>query len=101
MIGERLKEAREAKGLTQQQLAERMNLTKQTISNWENNSQNISQDHVIEIARILTCSLDYLYGFSKVMYIGYNKEADYISLNGLNEGFKENIIGLINEYRFK
>lgn len=33
MIGERLKEAREAKGLTQQQLAERMNLTKQTISN--------------------------------------------------------------------
>ena len=85
MIGHRLKAAREAKGLTQQQVAERLSVNRQTVSNWENEGQSISQDHVINLARIYTCSLDYLYGLTNQMYIGYYEEQEVIVLNGLKD----------------
>ena len=36
-IGCKLKQARNEKGLTQEQAAELLNVSRQTISNWENN----------------------------------------------------------------
>lgn len=35
-LGQRIKQARSEKGLTQAQLAEEIHVTRQTISNWEN-----------------------------------------------------------------
>ena len=35
-IGKKLKEARIASGLTQEQVADKINVSRQTISNWEN-----------------------------------------------------------------
>ena len=35
-IGQKLREARQRRGLTQEELAERLRLSRQTISNWEN-----------------------------------------------------------------
>ena len=35
-FGERLKQAREKKGMTQQTLADRLFVTRQTVSRWEN-----------------------------------------------------------------
>ena len=34
-IGQKLREARQRRGLTQEELAERLRLSRQTISNWE------------------------------------------------------------------
>ena len=36
MVGNNIKKVREEKGLTQEQLAERLNVTRQAVSNWEN-----------------------------------------------------------------
>ncbi|MDE5856240.1 MAG: helix-turn-helix domain-containing protein, partial [Anaeroplasmataceae bacterium] len=35
-VGERLKNARVEKGYTQEEIAEKLKVTRQTISNWEN-----------------------------------------------------------------
>lgn len=36
MVGRNIRRFREAKGLTQEQLAERLCVTRQAVSNWEN-----------------------------------------------------------------
>ena len=37
MLNERIRQLREAKNLTQVQLAAKLSVTKQSVSNWENN----------------------------------------------------------------
>lgn len=36
MVGNNIKKAREGRNLTQEQLAEKLNVTRQAVSNWEN-----------------------------------------------------------------
>lgn len=59
-IGDKLVELRKKKGLSQEDLAEKLNVTRQTISKWELNetSPNISQAK--EISRLFNVSLDEL-----------------------------------------
>lgn len=95
MIGQRLKEARERKGLNQKQISIRLGVTIQTVSNWENNSQKMSLDHAISLAKILSCSLDYICGISD--NITPNSYSNMISLDGLSDLAKISIINLINE----
>lgn len=58
----RVKELREAKGLTQVELADEFNVTKQTISAWEKNLQETDFSMLIDIARFFNVSIDYLLG---------------------------------------
>lgn len=59
-IGDKLVELRKKKGLSQEELAEKLNVTRQTISKWKLNqtSPNISQAK--EISRLFNVSLDEL-----------------------------------------
>lgn len=59
-IGDKLVELRKKKGLSQEELAEKLDVTRQTISKWELNetSPNISQAK--EISRLFNVSLDEL-----------------------------------------
>jgi transcriptional regulator with XRE-family HTH domain len=61
-IGERLKKAREAKGLTQSQLAKMLNVSDVTISRYENNTRSPDADMLRRLADILSVSADYLIG---------------------------------------
>ena len=56
----KLKQLRENKKMTQKYLAEKLNVSSQTILNWENGiyEPNISQ--LIELANIFNVSIDYL-----------------------------------------
>lgn len=61
-FGLRVKRLRKLKGLSQSQLAEKLNVTKETISHYENNTQTPSLKTAKSIALILNTSLDYLMG---------------------------------------
>lgn len=59
-LGDRIKEARERNGWTQDKLADETNLSKSFISEVENDKRVPSADNVLKIANALGVSLDYL-----------------------------------------
>ena len=59
-IGDRIKEVREAKGITQDKLATKTGLSKGFISELENGKRGVSSDNLLKIANHLGASLDYL-----------------------------------------
>ena len=65
--GARIKELREAKGLTQEELAKLLNTTKQTISKYEKEIvTNIPSDRIENMAKILDTTPEYILGWEKV-----------------------------------
>lgn len=63
-IGENIKKLRTAKNMTQTELAERINITKATVSSYENNTRMPSYDVLLKIASIFHVTTDNLLGFS-------------------------------------
>ena len=57
-IGKKLKEARINSGLTQEQVAEDIKVTRQTISNWENERSYPDIMNVIDLSNLDSLSLD-------------------------------------------
>lgn len=62
MLSIRLKSARKAKKLTQEDLAKKVNTTKATISNYENDYSTPSNEMLVLLADVLDVSTDYLLG---------------------------------------
>lgn len=62
MFANRLKSLRLSKGLNQVQLAERLGVKKQSISNWENDNIMPSVDMLEKIATYFCVSTDYVLG---------------------------------------
>ncbi|MBO6113949.1 MAG: helix-turn-helix transcriptional regulator [Lachnospiraceae bacterium] len=60
MLGERIKELRLANRLSQVELASALNVTKQSVSNWENDNIQPSVELVKQIAIFFHCSVDFL-----------------------------------------
>lgn len=59
-IGDRVKEVREAKNLTQLQLAEMMEVSEQTIGNIERGAKGTRLANFIKLCEMLEVSADYL-----------------------------------------
>lgn len=57
-IGKQLKAARIASGMTQEEAAEKINMTRQTISNWENEKTYPDIISIIKLSDIYSISLD-------------------------------------------
>lgn len=78
-IGLKIKEARLAAQLTQEQVAESLGVSRQTISNWENNKTYPDIVSVIKISDLYKVSLDHLLkeGEDKTMssYVDYLEES--------------------------
>jgi transcriptional regulator with XRE-family HTH domain len=62
VLNERIKELRVARGLSQVELAEKIGISKQSVSNWENDNIQPSIEMLIKIARTFSVSTDYLLG---------------------------------------
>lgn len=60
MLNDRIRQLREAGGLTQVELARRLSVTKQSVSNWENNNIQPSVEIVVAIADFFGVTVDYL-----------------------------------------
>ncbi len=73
-IGNRLKNARKKIGMTQEQVAEKIGVSRQTISNWENNKSYPDIVSVISLSDLYSVSLDELLKEDKRM-IGFLEES--------------------------
>ena len=62
MFGENLKTLRKQKGFTQEELATRLHVVRQTISKWEKNISVPDADTLIRLAEILEVSVSELLG---------------------------------------
>ena len=62
MFGTRIKYLRQSRELNQVQLADKLGVKKQSISNWENDNIMPSIDMLIKIADFFHVSTDYLLG---------------------------------------
>lgn len=89
MLHERLKQARQLKGLTQEQLAELVHTKKGTISNYENRYSTPSNEMLTSLADILEVSTDYLLGRSGIPKDTYVNEEQIRWIRFGNELIKQ------------
>ena len=75
MFNERIHELRLSLKLNQVEFGKRINVTKQSVCNWENNNIQPSIDMIVRIANAFSVSADYLLGIS---------ERSTIDVSGLN-----------------
>jgi transcriptional regulator with XRE-family HTH domain len=62
MLDERIKKLRTERGLSQIELAQLLHVTKQSVSNWENDNILPSIEMLIKIANCFSVTTDYLLG---------------------------------------
>lgn len=76
-IGKNIKDLRIAKGFTQDQLAEKLFVTRQTVSNYENGKSRPDIDMLAKISEVLDCDVnDIIYGTAT----GNQKKREYTKL---------------------
>lgn len=63
-LANRLAELRKQKGLSQEELADRLQVSRQAVSKWERGEASPDTDNLIELAKIYDISLDELVGLS-------------------------------------
>ena len=66
MLGQRIQELRFGCGWSQVEVAKRLQVTKQTVSNWENGNIQPSIDMLIRLAHLFHVSTDYHLGMEDV-----------------------------------
>lgn len=64
MLCHNIKKLRISRGISQVKLAEKLGVTKQSVSNWENDNIQPSIDMLIKISKFFSVSTDYLLGLS-------------------------------------
>lgn len=62
MLGERISQQRTTRNWSQVDLAKRLGVAKQTISNWENDNIQPSIEMLVRLSRIFGVTTDYLLG---------------------------------------
>ena len=90
MLGARIKELRKEFGLSQVDLASRLEVTKQTISNWENENIQPSIDMLVGLSNVFNVTTDYLLGLDDV---------PRLSIEGLPMSFAAHLAQIIEDFR--
>jgi transcriptional regulator with XRE-family HTH domain len=92
MLSKKIYELRISFGWTQVQLAQKLGVTKQTVSNWENDNIQPSIDMLIKLSKIFNVSADYLLGLTPT---------NSINVDGLPTEFVSHIVQIIDDYKAK
>lgn len=90
MFGQRIYEMRLALGWSQVELAKRLNIAKQTVSNWENENIQPSIEMLVRLAKLFNVTTDYLLGL---------EEIPRLSVEGLPANVVAHLSLLIEDYR--
>ena len=80
-IGKKLKNARVQSGMTQENVAEKINVSRQTISNWENEKSYPDIISVIELSNLYSISLDVLLKGDEKMIEHLEESTDVVKSN--------------------
>ena len=62
MLNQRIRQLRQARSMSQVDLAKRLNVTKQSVSNWENDNIQPSIEMLVKLSAVFSVSTDYLLG---------------------------------------
>ena len=89
-FGLRLKELRDAKGLSQTDVAERLEVTRSTISGYECNTITPSAEQLVKLAVLYNTSLDYMMGIE-------NRSALY--LDDLTESQQKTVMDIVDRLK--
>ena len=92
MFGDVIKELRLSHNLNQVQLANELNVSKQTISNWENNNILPSIEMLVKISRFFSVSTDLLLEL---------ENRDYIEVTGLSKTQLAHVQQIIHDIQTK
>ncbi len=90
MLGQRISEMRLSMGWSQVELAKRLGVAKQTVSNWENENIQPSIEMLVRVARLFNVSADYLLGLDGELRL---------SVQGLPTEVVAHLSLLIEDYR--
>lgn len=90
MLAERIRETRIARGMSQVELAKRLRVTKQSVSNWENDNIQPSIEMLKKLTASLSVSADYLLELD---------DRQYLEVSGLTLEQLSHIQQIINDIR--
>ena len=76
MLSKRIHELRSGMGWSQVELARALNVSKQTVSNWENDNIQPSIDMLVRLAKVFGVTTDYLLGL---------EDAPRLDVSGLSD----------------
>ncbi|MBQ7642385.1 MAG: helix-turn-helix transcriptional regulator [Clostridia bacterium] len=89
-LNENIKRLRIASGYNQQQMAKMLGVTKQCVSNWENDNVMPSVEMLVKVAAFYSVSTDELLGLTN---------ENTLNLSGLDEEESGHIRNLVNDLR--
>lgn len=92
MLNSRIKELRNNYNISQVELGKKLGVTKQTISNWENDNIQPSIDMLLKIANFFHVKTDYLLGLD---------HEDYLHVSGLTPQQRVHLQQIIDDIRQK
>ena len=69
MLNERIRKLRQERNWSQVDLAKKLNVTKQSVSNWENDNIQPSIEMLVKLAREFSVSTDYILGLEERRYL--------------------------------
>ena len=92
MLSKRIYELRMSFGWTQVQLAQKIGVTKQTVSTWETDNIQPSIDMLVNLSNIFNVTTDYLLGLTPT---------NSINVDGLPTEFVARIVPIIDYYKAK
>jgi transcriptional regulator with XRE-family HTH domain len=90
MLGQRICKIRVSFGWSQVDLAKRLSVAKQTVSNWENENIQPSIEMLVRLSKIFNVSTDYLLGLDEI---------PRLSVEGLPESVISHLSLLIDDFR--
>jgi len=88
VLNEKIRELRKSLGLSQTELAAKLGVSKQCVSNWENDNIQPSIDMLIKLSEFFKVSCDCLLGLSN---------ENFIDVSGLTQNQKAHIILIIKD----
>lgn len=80
-LGKKIMTMRNEKNLSQEQLAEKLNLTRQTISNWENGKFYPDIDSLVNLSKFFNVSLDDLLSYDDKVLDYLKDSTDIVKSN--------------------
>lgn len=90
MLNQRIRLLRQTRGLSQVELARRLGVTKQSVSNWENDNIQPSIDMLKQLAQTFSVSTDYLLGLD---------HTDVLDISGLPPEVVGHLRQLVDDLR--
>ncbi len=90
MLNMRIRELRLARGMNQVELAKKLGVTKQSVSNWENDNIQPSIEMLVKLAKCLSVTTDSLLGL---------ESRSYLEVTGLNEAEIAHVQQIVEDIR--